>query len=122
MTADILIWPPASDPVFVPGQGYTDPGTAGPVDYDGPARIQSLDVNAARRLIGDEEQATAGYLVTIDIDAGQIRENSTIEVITSNDPWLTTDRRLIVRGMDLGSLRFERDLYAVDIVSRPQEA
>lgn len=122
MTAMIRIWPPVSGPAFVPGEGYTDPGTTGTADYDGPARIQSLDANAARRITGDEDQATAGYLVAIDIDATTIRENSTIEVVTSNDPWLTPDRRLIVRGMDLGSFRFERDLYAVDLISRPQEA
>ncbi|EFQ82706.1 hypothetical protein HMPREF0063_11915 [Aeromicrobium marinum DSM 15272] len=117
-TAMIEIRPPAALPTFTPGEGYGDPASLDPI-YTGSARIQALDADARRRLVGEQDQGTSAYLVAIDIDAAAIPDNSTIRVTASNDPWMTTDRTLIVRNADLGSLRFERDLYAVDDLDRP---
>lgn len=116
MTATITIRPPATAPATANTDlSYTPAAVPDPV-YAGLARIQVLQrsTGSAAQILGDEVTNGIVYLVAIDRDAAPISRGYVVEVIACNDPTLTDGRRLVVKQIDRGSLRFERDLYCVD--------
>jgi len=93
---------------------------AGFVLYTGNSRVQVLNAQDAGARIGEQDQQTAAYLVVIDREAANIPLGATIEFPTATDPTLLGNRRLVVRKTARGSLRFERDLYCVDDMTRKE--
>lgn len=114
-TVTCTIRPPASTPAKInPDLSYT-PTWRPDAAYEGTCRVQALNNQDRTRLFGDEYQSTTIYLVAIDYEATGIGDGFLVEVTESNDPDLGGKQRLVVIASDLGSLRFERDLYCVDI-------
>lgn len=96
-------------------------GTAGTPVYTGGARVQVMNGQAAADVLGDQQQLTALYLVAIGRDA-TVPVGSVVTVTDSDDAHLSDGRRLIVRKVAGGSLRFERDLWCVDDMTwRPDD-
>lgn len=119
-TACIKVWAAADgNPTINADMSY--PTATDTALYDGDARIQVLNIGDTTREFGAEYQATAGYLVVIDLAADiTIDRGCVVQVTSSSDhSLLTAGRRLVVARVDRGSLRWERDLYCVDTVSTP---
>lgn len=123
-TATIVIFPPitGTDPVM--NEDFTfpeaDPATA---IYGGPdsgpnARIQVLGAQESEALAVDEEVVTVGYLIVIDRET-DIPLNAVVQVTASSDTSLITGRRTVVRKIARGSIRWERDLWCIDILNPP---
>lgn len=121
-TAEITIFGRNTDdaePVMNADFTY-DAGNPAATLYTGPARIQSLgSALDSQVLAADQAVATSGYLIVIDRDADNIPVGSIVQVTASTDPTLTTDRRLVVRKIARGSLRWERDLWCTDDLTSP---
>lgn len=102
---------------------FTEPAAVAPL-YVGGCRIQALRAQDRTASLGGQEQRTSGYLVAIDYAAVDIPILATVEVTASSDLTLIEPgRRLIVRDIDRGTVRFERDLYCVDDLTwRPEPA
>lgn len=95
-------------------------GAPATVLYDAMARIQALGNSMdAQVLTADQAASTAGYLIVIDREAADIPVGSIVQVTESTDPTLDTARRMVVRKVARGSLRWERDLWCVDDLSSP---
>ena len=115
-TASCEIRPPASAPVKANSDlSYTPTSPAAPI-YSGGCRVQILSraTDQSDRLFGDEHQTDVGYLVAIDYAAGDITPGCLVKITGSNDPQLGGDLSLVVTRVEMGSLRFERDLFCVD--------
>lgn len=123
-TATIMIFDPATGPgpVMNPDFTYPDlpPGAAiyGQETTGPNARIQVLGAQESAALAVDEEVVTAGYLIVIDHSA-DIPLNAVVEVTASSDATLVGVRRLVVRKVARGSVRWERDLWCVDTLNTP---
>lgn len=118
-TGTVIIRGLPGEPVMGDDFEYTTPEA--PILYGSPpnqtpnARIQVLPAQDKNTQLGGQDVRTAGYLVVINHDAPHIPLLSTVEVTTSSDPLLNlAGRRLVVRDYDMGTIRFERDLYCVD--------
>jgi len=81
------------------------------------ARIQALSSQETRDLVGDQEQVSAGYLVVVDF-ALDVPFKAVVHVKVCTDTSLV-DKRLVVRKIARGSLRWERDLWCVDDLTAP---
>jgi hypothetical protein len=105
-------------PVLNPDYTVSEPINPAEPLHTGTARIQQLNGQELVQLVGDQEQVTAGYLVTIAYDAPDIPLYALVQVDESTDPRLGGLRRLIVRRVGSGTERFERDLWCVDDMTR----
>lgn len=85
--------------------------------YTGPMRVQQLNGQEARDVIGDQEQITVAYLVVLDRGT-VVPLRSVIHLTEVTDPALV-GRRLVVRKVGKGSEIWERDLYAVEDQTAP---
>lgn len=99
------------DYVIAPDLAITEVATPDPL-YAGACRVQQLNAQETRALIGNQEQVTVGYLVVID-RAADIPLKAVIDVSDVDDPALL-GRRLVVRKVGKGTDVWERDLYAVE--------
>jgi hypothetical protein len=120
MTGTCRIRPQATsnvEPVMNADLSY-DTSTADAAIYTGPCRIQELKTRDTGATVGEQDLRIANYLVTIGRDAGDIPVGALVEVISSTDATLASPRRLVVRTVARGTLRWERDLHCVDDMSR----
>lgn len=116
----VIHGPATGERVFDPDLGYSVvPGA--PKLYEGSTRVQALSAAARSRIVGEQDQGVASYLAAIDHDAPRIPVGSIITFTTTSDDWLVDDY-LTVKNGDLGTVRFERHLYAVDDVTNTGEA
>lgn len=111
----VIHGPSTGAPVFDPSLGYSVTPDA-PTLYNGTIRVQALSAADRSRIIGDQDLTTGSYLAAIDHDAPRIPAGSVITFTTTTDGWLAGDQ-LFVRNGDLGTVRFERHLYAVDDIT-----
>lgn len=113
-TAACKIFPPrgAGDEYVINADLTVTGGAAPTALYDGPCRIQQLNSQETRAVIGDQEQVTAGYLVVIHRDA-LVPNRSVIAIAAVDDDELAA-RELVVRKVGKGSQIWERDLFAVE--------
>lgn len=112
MTVRCLIHGPDLKGVRDRVTNITPPPTPGPLKFSGAARVQ--------RLNREQEQANAGqqvtiadYLIAIQFDANGIQPDDIVTIAQASDTDLT-GRRLTVTGVMKGSLRWQRDLLAID--------
>ena len=118
MTATCIITAPAAgEPAYDPVLGYSVP-PAGATLYDGPCRVQISNTQADTAVAAEEPVASAAYVVEIDRGADRVVVNALVRITASEDGSLT-GRRLAVRGIARGSLRFARDLTCVDDLTQP---
>lgn len=98
-----------------PDLSYT-PAAPDEAIYTGECRVQILTraTDQNDRLFGDEHQNAVGYLVAVNYDAAGVTPGCLVAITSSNDPDLSADIRMVVTRVEMGSLRFERDLYCVD--------
>lgn len=108
----VIHGPSDGTPVFDPDLGYSV-APAAPKVYEGSIRVQALSAADQNRIVGEQDQATASYLAAIDHQAPRVPAGSTITFTATTDGWLVGDT-LFVRNGDLGTVRFERHLYAID--------
>lgn len=119
-TATVQIFPPFEDqtaPVLAADLTYATSAAVDPI-YQGGARIQVLNGQETTNLVGDQAQLTAGYLVVVDRDGTDIPPRAVVRILTSTDPTLNDGRRLTVRKVARGSMRWERDLWCVDDMTK----
>jgi hypothetical protein len=115
-TGEAVIHGPSNGkPVFRPELNYSVAPDA-PVLYEGSIRVQALSAADRSRIVGDQDVTTRSYLAAIDHDAPRIPAGAVITFTTTTDGWLAGDQ-LFVRNGDLGTVRFERHLYAIDDVT-----
>lgn len=123
-TATVLIFPPPAGTGATMNADFTyatpDPATAiyGSQDSGPNARIQVLGAQESAALAVDQEVVTVGYLVVIDRNA-DIPLDAVVQITASSDTTLLGDRRLVVRKIARGSVRWERDLWCVDTLNTP---
>lgn len=116
LTATIAWYAPktsAEAPVMNDDFTFTPDADATPV-HEGGARIQVLNGQEANVLTGDQKVVTVDYLVVIDKDSPEIPLGAIGKVTACTDPELVGARRLVVRKIARGSVRWERDLWCVD--------
>jgi hypothetical protein len=97
-----------------PGVGTFDPGTgtvaapASTIVYDGPFRAVALIADQATPVAG-QQVTHRDYLWQLHRTADGVRVDDTVTVLDATDPALLT-ARLHVADVQVGSLRFARDL------------
>lgn len=119
-TATGRVWSAATVPATINNDlSYTPASPASPL-YEGGMRLQELARTEVERLFGDEFQTVTVYRVVLDLDAAaDISRGDRIEVTQSSDvtlSWMTIAR--VTRG----SIRMERDVYAVNDQTRRSTA
>lgn len=95
----------------------TYPITPNAPHYTGPCRIQVLPIMSGQRDTAEEQITVAGYLVTVELDASAetlVDDVLTVTAPGDNGDPLLLDRDLVVSGIALGSLAWERDLTCID--------
>lgn len=105
------------DPIMNADLTYTVPTPAAAL-YQGSCRVQALKANDNKAVTGEQDQRIATYLVSIERDAAFIPVGAVVKFTASSDETLDSPRRFVVKGADRGTLRFERDLYCVDDMTR----
>lgn len=119
-TATGRVWPAATGPATINDDLSYTPASPASALYEGGMRLQELARTEVQRLFGDEFQTVTVYRVVLDLDAaGDISRGDRIEVTHSSDmtlSWMTIAR--VTRG----SIRMERDVYAVDDQTRRSTA
>lgn len=79
--------------------------------FTGPARVQALTAQARRIVTADDAELEVDYLIAVPLLlADDAREGDVVTVTGSHDAALS-GRTLLVRIVEVGTERFERDLF-----------
>jgi len=113
-TATCRIQRPSTEPgVFDPNTGTTTPAAPTTLYDDLPCRVQEIR-DEQRSLTGEQIVTTRRYMVIVSYDVTNVQVDDWVELITATDPTLLGGRKLFITDVMRGSVRFERDLIAVD--------
>jgi hypothetical protein len=81
--------------------------------FTGPCRVQALAVGDSRVAVAEQQVTSASYLISVPAVVSEVAVDDQVTVTSSTDPSLTA-KTLRVTSVQRGSLRFERDLIALD--------
>jgi hypothetical protein len=112
MTAGCTIRHPGGTKTFDAATGLTTTTPLIPY-YTGICRVQALAVGDSRVQVAEQQVTSASYLISVPADVSEVATDDQVTITGSTDLSLT-GKTLRVTSVQRGSLRFERDLIALD--------
>lgn len=117
MTATCTIRRPGGTQGAFDATTGTYPTTPHTPHYTGPCRVQVQPIFSGQRDTADQQVTVAGYLVVVELEGSDETGVDDVVKITSpgehGDPAML-DREMVVSGIAVGSLAWERDLTCID--------